>query len=192
MRVAPPKYDLLGKQFGFWTVLGFVGRDGRRNRLWRCQCICGKIKDVGGQHLRYGASKSCGCKSAGLRGVKGEDHYMWKGGRKNQGSLAWCMSRLGSLKSGQKRPNGGVEIVSTAEDVLRLWEESKGVCVACGRKPESKRQIHLDHNKETGVVRGFVCDTCNVAIGMAGHSPERLRAMADYLERTKDGAVRPA
>lgn len=185
MRLADnQKYDLAGKQFGFWKVLEFVGKDGRRNRLWRCQCVCGKIKEVGGQHLRYGASKSCGCKSAGLRGVRGADHYAWKGGVNVRGSLAWCSSRLASLRQGQKRKNGGAVITSVPEDVLRLWNESKGICVACGREPENTRELHLDHNKATGVVRGFVCDTCNVAIGMAGESPERLRAMANYLERT--------
>lgn len=178
------KYDLTGKSIGFWTVLGHVGRDGRRNRLWKCQCVCGAVKNVGGQHLRSGASKSCGCKSAGLRGVRGAAHYKWKGGGKNRGSLAWCGKRLDSLKQGQRRPGGGAEIVSTAEEIAALWRQSQGTCVSCGRIPENPREIHLDHSKKTGVVRGFICDTCNVAIGMAGESPERLRLMASYLERS--------
>ena len=186
---AGARFDLAGMEFGYWKVIESDGRDASRNRMWKCLCVCGTIKSVGGQHLRSGASKSCGCKTAGLRGVRGEKHYAWKGGIDIRGSLAWCGSRLDSLRQGQKRKNGGATIISNAEDVLRLWGESGGDCVACGRKPENSRELHLDHNKTTGVVRGFVCDTCNVAIGMAGESPDRLRAMADYLERT---TVRPA
>lgn len=173
--------DLLGMTFGFWTVLEFMGRDPQRNLKWRCRCVCGREKVVAGQHLRYGSSKSCGCKTAGLRGVKAERHYSWKGGGHNRGSLAWCNARLDSLRQGQRR-NGGAEIASSAGDVLRLWLESDGHCVACKREPSSTKDFHLDHDRVTGAVRGFLCGKCNVAIGMAGDSPSRLRQLADYLE----------
>lgn len=40
-----------------WTVLG----PGARPRYLRCRCICGAEKDVRRDHLRNGASTSCGC-----------------------------------------------------------------------------------------------------------------------------------
>lgn len=176
------KKDLTGQKFGYWNVIRCVGRAKRRHTMWLCRCVCGCEKAVAVQHLTMGASKSCGCKSAGLRGVKGEQHYNWKGGIKNIGSLAWCAARIDSLRQGRKRGRGGADIASTPEDVQQLWEQSKGTCVACGRTPESTRELHLDHEKSTGIARGFVCGTCNVAIGMAGDSPVRLRQLAEYLE----------
>lgn len=167
---------------GYWIVIGFAGRDCRRNRLWLCRCVCGKEKVVGGQHLRRGASKSCGCKSYEFTKDKitGENHYLWMGGSRNAGSLAWCSARLSSLRDGVKR-DGGSEIVSTAEDVQKLWDESKGVCAVCGAEPKH-RHLHLDHDHSTGSVRAFLCSHCNVAIGMAGDSPDRLRCVTPVSE----------
>ncbi len=55
---------MTGKRFGRLTVLGDVGkRTESRRVLWKCQCDCGKIKFVRGDHLKKGNTKSCGCLS---------------------------------------------------------------------------------------------------------------------------------
>lgn len=57
-------------------------------------------------------------------------------------------------------------------------------CAACGEdKATAKQDWHLDHCHSTKKVRGILCPHCNVAIGYAKDSPEKLRRMADYLER---------
>lgn len=48
--------DLTGKQFGRWTVLKH-----HAGRKWRCQCVCGVLKEVLDHNLHDGQSKSCGC-----------------------------------------------------------------------------------------------------------------------------------
>lgn len=172
--------DLTGQQFGFWKVLNFVGKGKGRASQWKCRCVCGREKIVGGQHLRAGASQSCGCKTAGLRGaaLKGSRHYNWKGGFENPGSIAWCNGRLDSLRKGTYAP-----VVSTAEDVQLLWQLADGRCSACGCEPRGKRGLVLDHRHDTGIIRGFLCNHCNVALAMCFDEPEKLRACADYLER---------
>lgn len=52
--------DLTGKQFGNLTVLSRVERRGKPP-IWKCRCVCGVIKNVRGQSLRIGRTKSCGC-----------------------------------------------------------------------------------------------------------------------------------
>lgn len=182
--------DMTGDVCGFWTVLGFAGRDCRRNRLWLCRCACGKEKVVGGQHLRMGASKSCGCKSAEFakEKISGKNHYLWMGGANNLGSLAWCSARISSSKDKRKK---WAPITSTPEEVQLLWLKSPGKCHVCGVEPDI-RKLHLDHDHATGKARGFLCNHCNVGIGMAGDSPERLRQLAEYLESTRiaDGKIR--
>lgn len=54
--------ELAGQVFGHWTVLGRAPGVTGKTR-WRCACSCGRIKHIRGQHLRSGASASCGCAS---------------------------------------------------------------------------------------------------------------------------------
>lgn len=57
--------DLVGKRFGRLVVLkedGFYNKsDGRRARLWLCQCDCGNQCRIQHQYLVYGDTNSCGC-----------------------------------------------------------------------------------------------------------------------------------
>jgi Recombination endonuclease VII len=56
-------------------------------------------------------------------------------------------------------------------------------CAICDRDMGAGMSRHIDHCHATGRLRGLLCTRCNGALGMAGDSPERLRAMADYIER---------
>lgn len=57
-----------------------------------------------------------------------------------------------------------------------------GVCAVCGEPPADGKRLAVDHDHTTGRVRSLLDDRCNVAIGMALDSPERLRSLADYLD----------
>lgn len=77
----------------------------------------------------------------------------------------------------------------TAEEYNRLFDEQQGVCLIC-KRPETTRdpfgrvrtRLSVDHNHETGAIRGLVCHHCNAAMGHANDDPALLRQMADYLE----------
>ncbi len=50
-----------GEQFGRWSIVtGTLIKQGRLNYVV-CRCRCGTLQRVSVQHLRSGASKSCGC-----------------------------------------------------------------------------------------------------------------------------------
>ena len=51
-------------------------------------------------------------------------------------------------------------------------------CEMCG----SDWKLCIDHNHETGKVRGVLCGNCNSALGLTKDSPELLRKLATYLE----------
>jgi len=57
-----------------------------------------------------------------------------------------------------------------------------GVCAGCGGHNIEGRRLAVDHDHETGQVRGLLCDRCNRIIGSAKDSPEVLRRLAAYLE----------
>jgi len=43
--------------------------------------------------------------------------------------------------------------------------------------------LHVDHDHDTGVVRGLLCVKCNNAIGAFAEDFERFQAAADYVDR---------
>jgi hypothetical protein len=76
--------------------------------------------------------------------------------------------------------------------------EQGGVCAICSR-PETRpdrsgnpQRLSVDHCHETGQVRGLLCHSCNITLGVARDDPEHLRAMADYVERHRRPHVRAA
>lgn len=53
--------DLTGQRFGRLTVLERCGSSKDGQKIYRCQCDCGRIKEVKSGNLRSGKTKSCGC-----------------------------------------------------------------------------------------------------------------------------------
>lgn len=54
----------------------------------------------------------------------------------------------------------------TPDDYDRMLEQQGWVCAICGSPPPpSKRRLHIDHDHETGKVRGLLCTRCNTALG---------------------------
>ena len=71
----------------------------------------------------------------------------------------------------------------TDEELTEL--ESIKNCEVCGVAD----RLVIDHNHDTGAVRGVICTNCNVALGNAKDGIERLLALANYLkERGSYGA----
>ena len=65
----------------------------------------------------------------------------------------------------------------TRDEYNRILESQGGHCAIC---PSTERLV-VEHNHETGEVRGIVCNKCNTALGMADDSPTRLLDCAKYL-----------
>lgn len=63
--VMPAFIDLKDQRFGSWMVVSYQGLNAIRQSCWRCRCDCGSPeRDVVGQALRTGKSRSCGCEKA--------------------------------------------------------------------------------------------------------------------------------
>lgn len=74
----------------------------------------------------------------------------------------------------------------TGEEFRAIIEKQGTKCPICNRNITKNPTV--DHDHVTGKIRGLICSSCNLAIGNADDSPDRLRAMARYLERNRDGA----
>lgn len=75
----------------------------------------------------------------------------------------------------------------TVEQYDEMLERQDGVCAIC--QAEETRTVKgticslaVDHDHETGRVRGLLCQSCNAALGGFRDSPALLERAAEYLK----------
>lgn len=51
--------ELIGKTFGKWTILEFLGRDRKSEQIYSCLCLCGNIKNHRLSILKSGITTQC-------------------------------------------------------------------------------------------------------------------------------------
>jgi len=71
----------------------------------------------------------------------------------------------------------------SSDDYTAMLADQGGGCALCGRTPPPGRSLHVDHNHETGVVRGLLCFRCNAGIGQFREDKLRLADAIVYLTR---------
>lgn len=70
-----------------------------------------------------------------------------------------------------------------------LFAAQGNKCACCGESnPNSLKPWHIDHDHDTGEIRGILCFRCNQLLGMLGDTLEKLTdkttQLRSYLERT--------
>ena len=78
----------------------------------------------------------------------------------------------------------------TLEEIELKKKAQNNVCYICGNSEYrinintgKIRELSVDHNHKTGQVRDMLCSICNLTIGYAKESSDRLRKCADYLDK---------
>lgn len=72
----------------------------------------------------------------------------------------------------------------TTDEYNDMFRKQLGRCAICGaHQSECKRALSVDHDHETGKVRGLLCQKCNTAIGLLGDNAELTRRATLYLEK---------
>lgn len=68
----------------------------------------------------------------------------------------------------------------TETELFELFSRQGFSCACCGT---TNAKWHVDHCHTTKVVRGILCQPCNLMLGHAEDNSAVLRAAADYLEK---------
>jgi len=65
-----------------------------------------------------------------------------------------------------------------------LLEEQNYSCAICGiQEEELTKKLAVDHNHETNIVRGLLCNGCNLGLGQFKDSVVLLSFAIEYLEQ---------
>lgn len=65
-----------------------------------------------------------------------------------------------------------------------IYAHQGGVCAICGPvtgRNGKTRRLSVDHNHDTGEVRGLLCRPCNTLVGMFRDDPSTFLRGAEYL-----------
>ena len=70
----------------------------------------------------------------------------------------------------------------TLRQYEKLSEKQKGCCAICGKHQlELKTTLNIDHDHETGKIRGLLCVACNRLLGYAQDNQDILMKAIQYL-----------
>lgn len=70
----------------------------------------------------------------------------------------------------------------TREDFRAMYVAQEGCCAIClGSVSEAK--AHIDHDHQTGLVRGLLCSNCNRGLGFFADDEGRLERAITYLTK---------
>jgi len=134
LRAKHTRIDLVGKRFGRWRVIAPAG-----GVMWSCVCTCGTCRDINGQSLREGRSKSCGCLKRELAKSRMTTHGMCGTREYNswQSMIARCCNpRHTSYKNYGERGVG----------VHEAWRLFVNWFADMGSRPPSCSQDRIDVN----------------------------------------------
>lgn len=108
-----------------------------------------------------------------------------KGRAKNNAyTTSWRMENPEKYRASLRKHDLKRHYGMTPEEHNSLFTSQGSCCGACG-SPDPGRKSgdwSTDHDHETGVVRGILCNGCNLALGHTKDDPARLRKLAEYIE----------
>ncbi|OYV41134.1 MAG: hypothetical protein B7Z80_02660 [Rhodospirillales bacterium 20-64-7] len=93
-----------------------------------------------------------------------------------KGQRLWYSSNKLSVQKRKIEQKYGL----TEEQFNRKLEKQNFICEICKTTPD---KFYVDHNHDTGKVRGLICHHCNIILGMSKDQIEVLRSAARYLKR---------
>ena len=123
--------SLEGKTFGKLLVKSLHSTTRNRHTRWKCECECGREKDILGTHLVSGKTVSCGC----AQYPSGNKSKLWKGHGEISGAFFRDIRRGAEGCKGRTR----IQFSITIEYIWKLWEKQGGKCSLSGLPIELPR-----------------------------------------------------
>ena len=81
----------------------------------------------------------------------------------------------------------------TVEEYDQMFEDQNGVCAICGQLETRihifnglPQRLAIDHNHETGKIRGLLCSKCNLILGQINDDGVWLINALQYLKKYEE------
>ncbi len=103
---------------------------------------------------------------------------------RNESSRKYYLSKQGSTYNRRKHLKTRFNI--TLEQYDKMLEDQKEVCMICGGTNADGRRLYVDHDHETGKIRGLLCFSCNRLLGDALDDVKILKNATQYLRKYSD------
>ena len=71
------------------------------------------------------------------------------------------------------------------EQYYEMYQQQEGKCAICGKDLGDGEYLCIDHESETGEVRGLLCKSCNSGLGFFKDNPTNLKKAIEYLEKDR-------
>lgn len=159
----------------------------------RCK-ECGEVKPVDGFYRnskgRDGLRPECKACTARKRAAWYVDHSAEEKARVK----SWQQANSERVNASQRERRRSPEARRAQRDghlrrkfgiTIDAFEEQLaaqgGVCAICRREPHPTISLHVDHDHESGALRGLICFDCNAGLGKFRDDRGLLAAAARYL-----------
>lgn len=166
---SPNFKNLVGKTFGFLTVLSLSGNRNGNGAIWLCSCVCGNKPKVRAHSLLQGRTKSCGCQRRVLVATK----------TKLPGDIAVCNQLYSTYRQMANRRSLSFDL--SREEFTALIRSN---CHYCGVSPyqtlqKTSRVFGSVTLKYNGVDRknnrcGYKLTNCVPACGLCNRAKNNL------------------
>lgn len=137
----------LGKKFYSLRPIKYLGKDEHSHVLFLCACDCGKTKQVLGNSLINGNTKSCGCSSR----KRGKEHKLYAGYEEIRAEY-W-----GRVIRGAK--DRGIEVKITIEEAWDIFLKQNRKCALTGEI------LHFPYTRKTAKYSTASLDRIDSALG---------------------------
>lgn len=113
--------------------------------------------------------------------------------RSSDGVTARCKACTSEYQRLWREQKGGnlydrtIRYGISPQEYEELLDEQLNCCACCGSPdPKRKAGFVIDHDHETGFIRGLLCHNCNIGIGLLGDSLSGLQTAVNYLRKHYD------
>ena len=98
---------------------------------------------------------------------------------KSNGKKSYCRECDNSHKRERLVKDYGITLAQY--DIM--VDQQEGVCAICGEINVNGKRLVIDHNHDTGEIRGLLCSACNLGLGHFKDSTAALKSAINYLSR---------